>query len=229
MSGVNNLSRAAGKASSAVGQLAGAFGGLNGSAGKAVGAVSSLVGALSTGGIFGLAIAGVTALVSAFNSYKEKQEQAAQAAKEHAEKIRKLQEEAARTAWKNFVDDLSKGRIEADKLAASLDKVIRLNREIASAKQANSTSKIGIEQAKIAAETATNVMNADTDEGKAVAQAEGNLKSTQLRGKVDISNAEAALKQMGDDATKLDESYNKLLGAHDDLEREIIEQEETWK
>lgn len=150
MGGLNNLSQKAGRASSAIGSLAGAFSGLDGAAGKAVGAVSRLTGALSMGGPIGLAIAGVTALVGMFQSYKEKQEKAAAATEEAAKKVKKLQEEAAKKAWNDFVAGVTAGRIETDKLAASLDKVVRLNNALASAKQANFNASGNLEIAQIA-------------------------------------------------------------------------------
>ena len=87
---VDTMSKTAGKAASAVGQLGGALGGLDGTAGKAIGAVTKLTGALAMGGPLGLAVAGVATLVGITKDYQEKQEAAAKAAKEHAEKLRQL-------------------------------------------------------------------------------------------------------------------------------------------
>ena len=66
MGAVDTLSRTAGKAARAVGGLGAAFGGLGGEVGKAVNSVAGFAGAFATGGVWGLAIAGVTTAIQLF-------------------------------------------------------------------------------------------------------------------------------------------------------------------
>lgn len=229
MGGLNKLSQTAGRASGAIGTLAGSFGGLGGTAGKAVGAISKLTGALAMGGPVGVAVAGVTALVGAFQSYKEKQEEAAKATEETAKKVKKLQEEATKKAWNDFVTGLSSGRIEAEKLATQLDKVISLNKEFMSAQQTNANSKSSLEVARIAADTSSRVDKAQTQEEKNAIQATGDFKAIQITGKMNVSTAETEMKKLTETLKTSEESYNKLVDTHDSLEQQANDLVQTWK
>ena len=229
MSSLNNLASTAGRASSAVGSLAGVFDGLSGAAGKSVGAVSRLFGAFATGGVLGAAIAGVTAFVGIFQSYKEKQEEATKAALEHAKKVKQLQDEAAKKAWHDFVADLASGRIEAEKLAARLEKVVSLTKAVRDAQSATAASEGNIEVAKLNAQTASNVIGADTPEAKELAQAEGDLKAVVLSNKLGMESVQRNLDTLAETLKETETGYNEFLTAYDELDRQANELVATWK
>lgn len=226
---IDKLSKTAGRASSAVGSLGGALGGIGGKAGQAIGAVTKLTSALAMGGPIGLAVAGVTALVGAFNDYTEKQEAAKKAAEEHAKKLKKLQEEAAKKAWKDFVDDLAKGRTEANQMATALEKVVSLENALATAKRNNVAATQSLAEAELNASTAANVRGAATPEDKAIAQAQGNISMAQLRGKANIDSAQSSATSIKSTITSVEQTYNAMIDIHDALERKVSELEEDWK
>ena len=226
---VDKLSKTAGKAAGAVGSLGSALGGMGGKAGQAIGAVTKLTGALAMGGPIGLAIAGVTALVAAFQNYKEKQEQAAKAAQEHAKKLKELQAEAEKKAWKAFVDDLARGRTEATNMATALEKVVNLEKALAQAKQSNANATANLEQAELAAATAAKARAESTPEGKALAQASGNVAMSRLRGQTSVSNAQANLSSATSTLQSSEAGYNAMVEVYDALERQAQELEQKWK
>ena len=79
---LGKMATAANKAAGAVGRLARSFDGVDGAAGRVISQVSRLSSALISGGGFGIAIAGISALAGAFKEmYDESQK-----AKEELEK-----------------------------------------------------------------------------------------------------------------------------------------------
>lgn len=155
---VNSMSRAAGQAASAVGSLGGQLEGMSGQAGQAVGAVSRLLGALAMGGPLGLAVAGVTALVGAFQALSEEEEKARQ-------EMEKARYDAAKRAIDGYQQSVTA-------LASSLDKAAKNQ-----ATFANTLAAIGTSQASVAA---TNAMIAGEQGGDAVSRAVGSRNATAI-------------------------------------------------
>lgn len=85
--GLTKASKTAKTATGAVNQIAGALGGLENSAGKAVGALTGLFQSFTTGGVWGLAAAGVmlvvNKIVDGFNRAKQASKEAAETARKH--------------------------------------------------------------------------------------------------------------------------------------------------
>lgn len=103
--------------------------------------------------------------------------------------MKKLQEEAAKKAWQDFVNDLARGRTEAANMATELQKIITLENQLAAAKQANAAATANLAVAEQNAATAAEVRAANTPEEKAAAQARGNLEIARITGKASIESA----------------------------------------
>ncbi len=130
---VKGLSKNVKDATEGFGKLSGELGGINGTVGKVADGIGKLFGALS-GGPIGLAIAGVTLLVSIFSSWKESTDEAAR--KQH-EMMAKMEEgyrrrlceaiEAARKKQSDFFGEIvtkgNEARAVLERLAGHLTKM----------------------------------------------------------------------------------------------------------
>lgn len=172
MGAMNNMSRVAGKAAGAVGSIGGALGGMSGEAGKAIGSISRLIGALAMGGPLGLAIAGVTALVGAFQSLREEEE-----------KTRQEQERMRFESAKRHIDSYQES---VNALATSLEKVTKFQATFNNTLAAIDTNRANVQ--------ATQALITGEKGGTAVSRAEGQRNATAITQAQNIQNAETALR-----------------------------------
>lgn len=131
MGAVNTLSQKAGKAASSVGRLGSSFGMLGGEAGKAVGAVASFAGAFAAGGVWGLAIAGVTATIQLFKDSFNMMDVMNKKAEEQAKAWQEA--EKAAKAWLGALKENEFNTIisNADKAVSSLNKLASAQARVA--------------------------------------------------------------------------------------------------
>lgn len=165
------MSKAAGKAAGAVGSISGALGGMDGAAGKAVGSISKLMGALATGGPLGLAVAGVTALIGAFQSWREEQEKARQ--------------EQERMRFESAKQHLDSYQESVNALAASLDKAAKFQAQFNNTLAAVETNKATV--------AATQALIAGEKGGTNVSRAEGMRNAVAITQAQNVRNAEVAI------------------------------------
>lgn len=219
---VKDMSKQVKDATGAFGQLGGAIGGLEGPVGKAADGIGKLVGSLSAGPI-GIAIASITLIVGAFNSWKEKAEETKRA---NEELMRKMEEgykkriaeaiERARQKQIDFLDSLiNKGNraiTTMQKLHQSFKMRETAKANLQSAKRSDEISAIDLEtENKVngiqAIRTDLKGGNGFVKEQEAIIRAEGELKKTLVKNK---DAAEKHAKAMSDNALDIGQHKSNI-------------------
>lgn len=180
MSATDKLSKVAQKTGGAIGQLGQAFGGIDGQVGKAVGSIANFAGALAMGGPVGLAIAGITSLISTFKQMSD-----------DAEKAKKAQ-------MQMFSDNLMKG---IDSYGKNLDKVIEKLGKLQTQQEKVAKSTVDLSNAMTDKSVAQRQLEAINEaEGatageRGVIQARANIDIAKMKGESSISTADANVTQ----------------------------------
>lgn len=176
MGTVKNFSNSAKGAASAVGHLSQTLGGMGGPVSKLIGDLTGLTSALAMGGTVGIAIAGVTSLISLFKFFSEE-----------ADKAKKAQE-------KLFTDNLNKGINEYGK---NLDTVANKLKNVQTQKERVLKSTTDLNTAltdKNVAQAQLNAINASAGAStgeRGVIQAKANIDIVRMKGQNSISTADA--------------------------------------
>lgn len=210
MGAVQTLSQTAGKAAGAVGRLGSAFEGIGGEVSKSVGAIAGFAGAFASGGVVGLAIAGVTALAGAWQKHNAELE-------ETKKKTKELELDRLTSDIKKYGDEVGVAAGKVNTMTNSLIKFISARQ-----KTLMMRGKIEAEQIRMGAE-------GKDDEEKAKA----NLEATKIEQASSVEaanagvtqanlNADRTAKNLKDAVEKLEElkgrqsqvydEYKKLLG-----------------
>ena len=185
MGAVNKLSQTAGKVAGAVGRLGGTFEQIGGSAGKAIGNVSNLLGALAMGGPIGLAMAGVTALISVWQSHNEKVKEAKKKAEELNKEKKKLADEGMQEVRKQLESQLQL----FDQITARWNNLSKAVQNVKKSYDDLAVSFDNIDQAELGKSIQTDVGKATSEEDRQRRMAAGNIKMAKLKGQQGIAVA----------------------------------------
>lgn len=191
MGAVNNLSRTAGKVAGAVGRLGETFEQLGGTAGKAIGSVSNMIGALAMGGPMGLAIAGVTALISVWQTHNEKVAEAKRKAEELNKEKKKLATEGMQEIKKQLESQLQL----FDQIAARWNKLSTAIQNVNKSYTDLAGSFDNVEQAELAKKIQNDVDAAKTEEERQRIIARGNVEMSKLKAQASIGVAQAQVQR----------------------------------
>ena len=176
MGTVKNFSNSAKGAASAVGHLSQTLGGMGGPVSKLIGDLTGLTSALAMGGTVGIAIAGVTSLISLFKFFSEE-----------ADKAKKAQE-------KLFTDNLNKGINEYGKNLDTVSNKLK-NVQTQQEKVLKSTTDLNTALTdKNVAQAQLNAINASAGAStgeRGVIQAKANIDIARMKGQNSISTADA--------------------------------------
>lgn len=210
MGGVNNLSRAAGKAASSVGKIGGAFESLGGTAGKTVGAISGALGALATGGVFGAIIFGVTAIVSWFQKMGDESK--------NVEKLKKSLDKIKESTDK-YTASLSTSLTKIDKQMTAINNLStayqRLAKAEAMAQKAAITDKLedmpeGADKIEATARANLDMTRIDAKEAKSVADSKVETADKKIEAlNKKIENVDKTIELLNDDLDKYDKALLK--------------------
>lgn len=202
MGAVQTLSQTAGKAAGAVGRLGSVFEGIGGQVSKSVGAIASFAGAFATGGVVGLAIAGVTALAGAWQKHNAELEEAKKKAKE-------LELEKISSSIRRYGDEIATATGKLNAMTSALV-------GFANARQKTLMMRGSIEAQQIR-------MNAEggTDEDKAKA----NLEATKIEQQSVVDAAKAGITN----AEMVSDAAAKSLRESSIALEKLKEEYSTWK